>query len=188
MSEMEISMIKPSMSAKPDLDWSQVNETVLMLNLAVAHIEMSMHDGDESVDTLSDAFTSMMGNLKVMGSIVSEQEESSEKQSFMAHYQTVEQQMQSTIIAFQFYDKLSQRLSHMGHSLTALSELITDKDKLYNPNEWLCLQEKIKSKYSIEADKIMFDVLLNGGTVAQALELMKNKTQNDSEEDAVELF
>lgn len=188
MSTMESSSPQTSMSSNPDLDWSQIHETVRMLNLAVAHIEMSMRDGDESVDTLSDAFTTMMGNLKVMGSIVAQQQESESKDTFMSHYQIVEQQMQSTIIAFQFYDKLNQRLSHMSHSLSALSELISNKDKLYSPNEWKALQEKIKSRYTIESDRKMFEVLLNGATVTEALDFMKNESKDDSGEDAIELF
>jgi uncharacterized protein YukE len=185
---MESSSPQPSMSSNPDLDWSQIRETVRMLNLAVAHIEMSMRDGDESVDTLSGAFTTMMGNLKAMGSIVAQQQESESKDTFMSHYQIVEQQMQSTIVAFQFYDKLSQRLSHVSHSISALGDLISHQEKLYNPSEWKVLQEKIRSKYSIESDKKMFEALLGGATVAEALEFMKNENKDDSEDDAVELF
>lgn len=32
------------------LDWSQVRETVRMINLAVAQIEMSMNEGDDSIE------------------------------------------------------------------------------------------------------------------------------------------
>ncbi len=188
MSATECSSPQTSMSSNPDLDWSQIHETVRMLNLAVAHIEMSMRDGDESVDTLSDAFTTMMENLKVMGAIVGQQQESESKDTFTSHYQIVEQQMQSTIIAFQFYDKLSQRLAHMSHSLSALSELVANKDKLYHPNEWKVLQDEIKSRYSIESDKKMFEVLLSGATVAEALDFMKNENTGDSEDDEIELF
>ncbi len=52
-----------SSSANPDLDWSQLKETVVMLNLAIAQIKQSMHEGTSSVDTLAHSFTSLATNL-----------------------------------------------------------------------------------------------------------------------------
>jgi len=46
-----------SQSAQPDLDWSQLKETVLMINLAVSQVDQSMHEGSQSVDTLASSFT-----------------------------------------------------------------------------------------------------------------------------------
>ena len=40
---------KPSISTAPDLDWSQVRETVRMLNLAVAQIDKAMKWGKPGV-------------------------------------------------------------------------------------------------------------------------------------------
>jgi hypothetical protein len=51
----------------PDLDWSQVRETVLMLELAVGQIEAAMKEGNSSVEVLTDSFTSMAGYMRMMG-------------------------------------------------------------------------------------------------------------------------
>ena len=37
------------------------------------------------------------------------------------------ERVQQSIIAFQFYDKLVQRLAHVCHSLSALSNLVVDQ-------------------------------------------------------------
>ncbi|MDQ7073389.1 MAG: hypothetical protein Q9N32_08015 [Gammaproteobacteria bacterium] len=58
-----------SSANKPDLDWSQVRETVRMMNLAVAQIEMSMTEGDDSVETLTNAFTTMADRVQVIESL-----------------------------------------------------------------------------------------------------------------------
>ena len=55
-----------STAAKPDLDWSQVKETVLMLRLAAAQIDFSLRDGNSSVDTLTDSFTSMASSMQAI--------------------------------------------------------------------------------------------------------------------------
>lgn len=54
----------PSNAASPDLDWSQVSETVRMLNLAVAQISMAMHEGEDSVESLTRCFTNMVGHVE----------------------------------------------------------------------------------------------------------------------------
>ena len=51
----------------PDLDWSQVRETVLMLELAVGQIDAAMKEGNSSVEVLTDSFTSMAGYMRMMG-------------------------------------------------------------------------------------------------------------------------
>lgn len=44
---------RSSPSAAPDLDWSQVSETVHVLNLAVAQTSMAMHEKQDMFDALS---------------------------------------------------------------------------------------------------------------------------------------
>lgn len=58
-------------------------------------------------------------------------------------------EMQSAIMAFQFYDKLTQRLMSVSNSIESLSELVKDTQKICNPLEWHHLQDQIKSKYTM---------------------------------------
>ena len=177
--------VSPSTSHAPDLDWSQIRETILMLNLAVAQIENAMSEGDDSVNTLTNTFTSMIGDAEVIRLTSESLPEGNEKQAIQKHGTEIHNNMGAAIIAFQFYDKLNQRLSHVANSLSSLAELVNDPQQLYNPYEWKGLQEKIKSKYTIDADKKMFDALLGGATVEDALETGKANSADDSD---IEMF
>ena len=161
---------KPSLAHNPDLDWSQVRETVLMLNVAMAQISQAMRDGDDSVNTLADSFTSMTGNVEVIHAAADNLPPSAEQAVIQENCLAVSQQMQAAIIAFQFYDKLNQRLNHLTGSLAALAQLLSKPEQLYNPYAWRGLQEKIKSKYTVEADRAMFEAILHGASVEQALQ------------------
>lgn len=55
-----------SNASSPDLDWSQVRETILMLNLSIAQIEIALHDSSISVGELTDSVTSISGLLGSM--------------------------------------------------------------------------------------------------------------------------
>ena len=59
-------MNKGSSSQRPDLDWSQVRETINMLTLAVAQMEASINDGDQSVGDLSNPFTFIANNIALL--------------------------------------------------------------------------------------------------------------------------
>jgi len=178
----------PSNAQKPDLDWSQIRETIQMLNLAVAQIESAMREGDDSVNTLTDSFTSMVGGAEVIRLAGEALDDGSEKTSILNNCEDIHKKMQSTIIAFQFYDKLSQRITHVSNSLSALAGLVGDPHQLYNPFEWKGLQEKIKSKYTIETDREMFDILLGGATVEEALKITLEKSKQVNDETDIELF
>lgn len=177
---------QPSSAQMPDLDWSQVRETVLMLNLAVAQINGAMRDGDDSVSALADSFTSMMGNAEMIHAAADNLPDNPERTAIISNCEAVANQMQSTIVAFQFYDKLNQRLSHLTNSLAALAKLIDTPEELYSPYAWRGLQEKIKSKYTVDADKAMFDAILAGASVEEALQQCAQ--QPGEAEDDIELF
>ncbi len=190
MKKTEIYKKAPSNAANPDLDWSQIRETVMMLNLAVAHIEKTMRDGDDSVTALAEMFTSMMCNVQAISNATGNLPDNQEKTAIEKNCRDASDKMHTAIVAFQFYDKLAQRLSHIGYSLASLGDLITDPDKLYNPREWSGLQDLIKSKYNIDSDRKMFDAILNGATVDEALQLKikDEKNTDDEHEDNIELF
>lgn len=189
-----------STASHPDLDWSQVRETILMLTLAVAQIEMSMRDSDGSVEVLSNSFTSMVGQVKMIERTAAALPDAAgtgdAKAAIINSCATVSDMMRSAIVAFQFYDKLTQRLNHVTSSLGSLAEIINDPRRLYNPYEWLGVQEKIKSRYTMEEERLMFDSLMKGKTVKQALALyaqaIEEKKQKaaggDAGSDDIELF
>jgi len=186
---MEQSHAAPaSTAARPDLDWSQVRETVLMLNLAIAQLEVAMRDSGGSVEVLTGSFTGMYSDLMGLVEAAQGLPESPVKQSIQALGAGVSGQMQQAIIAFQFYDRLSQRLAHVSRSLEQLGAIVGDPTRLYNPAAWHALQEQIRSRYSMEDEKLMFDTLLRTGDVQQALEQYVARKQQEAGSSDVELF
>jgi len=174
----------------PDLDWSQVKETVLMLKLAAAQVEFSLKDGANSVNTLTDSFTGMAGSIKAIELCTAELFEkykvaNGDQQTVIDNCQQVAEKMQQAIVAFQFYDTLVQRMDHVVNSLSKLGDLVSDPVRLYSPHEWGALQEVIRSRYTMEKERELFDAILNGDEMVQVLEKMH---QVATSEDNIELF
>jgi len=183
---------KNSVAERPDLDWSQVRETVRMLSLSVAQIEMAMNESDDSIGALTTSFTTMVEQTQKISaaagtvSVEGNEEPVAEIQGQCAE---LANSVNHSIVAFQFYDKLTQRLDHVNHSLNALAELVSDQTRLYNPNEWMDLQGAIRGRYSMVEEQEMFDALLSGATVEEALEGCREKVNEvANSSDQIEFF
>ena len=173
-------------SNQPDLDWSQVRETVKLLTVSVTQVECNMKVGDAAVNTLTSSFTSLVEHMNAIDSLLKELEPSREKDAVLDHCMQTSEKIQESIVAFQFYDRLQQSLSHVSESLQGLSALVESPDRLYNPLEWKRFQSNIRSKYTMESEKVMFDAILAGKSIDKAIELAA--AVDDLEEDEVEFF
>lgn len=174
----------------PHLDLVQARKTVLMIELSAGQIEAAMKDSNSSVEVLTDAFTTMAGYMRMINDTIAalpdKEELGGAKTDLLGATENVSGMVRNAIIAFQFYDKLVQRLSHVTHSLASLSDLINDTSRLNSPYEWAALQEKIRSKYSMREEIEMFDAVLGGMAVKDAIE--KFMTQMKDQSDDIELF
>jgi hypothetical protein len=175
----------------PDLSWSQVRETVLMLELAAGQIEAAMRDSNSSVDVLTASFTSMAGYMSMITETVAalpDQGENGEaRQTLLGAADQVSGMVHQAIIAFQFYDKLVQRLGHVTQSLGGLSDLVGDTSRIFSPQEWADLQERIRAKYTTPDEREMFEAVMRGVPVAKAIEQYVDALKNKQSDD-IELF
>ncbi|MFD3303782.1 hypothetical protein [Alteromonas macleodii] len=166
------------------LDITELQESVLLIALATAQIEASMTEGDYSVNALIDSFKSMSSSLR---SILKEDNDNPKLEQ-------LKKDIDLSIVSFQFYDRLNQRLEHVNNSLVMLSTLVSDDAKLKDPMEWDSLKNKIRKSYSMESEHDLFKLLYDEGlSVKDALKNIKETTESSrsgasSEDDDIELF
>jgi hypothetical protein len=190
-------------SIQHQINWDELKETILLLYLSVAQIDMSMKDGDNSVNTLVDSFTSMSNSIKVIEHAANEIDGTDEsanedlhgiKETILKDSSIVAKRMQEAIIAFQFYDKLSQRLYHVSENLDELTALVTDSGRLTDKQEWLGLQDKIKSSHSMIEESELYNAIIAGAGIEDAISLVRQKIEEQlangdvEDEDEIELF
>lgn len=171
------------------LEWEHVKSTINLLTLAVSQIECTMTDGEQSVGELSKSFTYIADKLSSLVRL----SDNTDSPDIADQAAEIQSRISSSIVAFQFYDRLSQRLDHVKRDLSWLSELVSDPSQANNPAAWKKLQEDIKSNYSMEEERIMFEHIMNGATVQEALEIYHHhfdpkESSPDSDGDEVELF
>jgi len=177
-----------SRSRQPDLDWSQIRETVKLLTVSVAQVEGGMKAGDESVELLAASFTKMVDDMNAVRNILATLEPSEQREQALFHCDDAQEKIHSSIVAFQFYDRLQQCLQHVSVGLNGLSAIIEDPNRLYNPTEWAKFQEEIRGRYTMESEKIMFDAIHEGKSIEEALALAIASEKQQADADEIELF
>lgn len=175
---------------RPDLDWSQIRETILMLELLTGQIMAALRDSDSSVDVLASTFTGMAGYVHTIvettRQLPNTPEIAGQKQALGNVAEQVETMVNQAVVAFQFYDKLVQRLSHVVNGLGEVSGIVADQRKLYNPMEWADLQDRIKAKFSTAEERALFESVMSGTPMEEALETYMASLHNAANE--IELF
>lgn len=180
----------------------EVQETIMILNLSVAQIELSITDGDNSVNTLIDSFTFMSQHIEAieassrqitaLSSNVDGIEEFSA--SLLTQTSDLAIKMQQAIIAFQFYDKLSQRLDHVSHGLSGLAEIVSHEMRCKDQAEWINFKESVRKGTTMREEEELFELIFDQGMpAAKAIDVMKERMrdrlhQQEQEEDEIEFF
>lgn len=172
------------MTTEEKTNWSEVKETILMINVAVARIEHAMIEGDISFTSLSQSFVGTVNAATTITAIANQLEDSPLKDEIKANCQDITLRVSDSIVSFQFYDKLSQRMALVSKSLGSLTEILKDQTKTADHNEWKNLQDLIRSKYTLDSDQEMFDAVIKGVAIDEALKIAVKKNT----EDEVEFF
>lgn len=180
----------------------EVQETILVLNLSVAQIDLSITEGDNSVNTLIDSFTYMSQHIQQIQSASNKIAEIGNDLEGMDDHKSVllneagelSQKMQQAVIAFQFYDKLSQRLEHVSHGLSGLAEIVSHEMKVKSPEEWESFKSSVRKGTTMREEEELFELIFDRHIpVEEAIEIMKQRMRErmhaeEQAEEEVEFF
>ena len=90
-------------------------------------------------------------------------------------------------MAFQFYDKLTQRLGHVRYSLSTLALFVCDRTKSTQPEQWKRLLNTLRRLYRTEEELQIFQTIMDG-IGDEAEEPPRPQAQDEAKAGEVELF
>ncbi len=148
-----------------------------------------MSDEEKSVAKLTNSFSFIAEKVSRLTTLSDNQ---AELDKFKSEAHEIHSSIINSIVALQFYDRLSQRLDHVERDPCCLSDPVSDPGTANNPEAWDKLQSDRKSNYSVEGEKLMFEHTMNGASVSETLEIyhhhFEQAAQKDDDNDEVELF
>ncbi|MEK6748950.1 MAG: hypothetical protein AABY83_07050 [Pseudomonadota bacterium] len=149
-------------------NWTSDDETALILKLAAAQTGLSLSQASDSVNTLTANFSEMVKSIHAI-KLEAQKISTQEAQDILAHCEEFLNRVQAALVGFQFYDRMHQRLDHIAHHLENTLQVVSDKGTVNDPAAWQILKDKIKKSYNIEEDRILFEQVMQGKPVKEAV-------------------
>jgi len=175
----------------PAANWSPQQQTARMLALCEAQMEAATQDSDAAVDTLVAAFTELMNAVRDLGNMskanATDPTQSKALDDINNRCNQLSSQVAAAVMAFQFYDKLSQRLGHVRYSLSTMALFICDRSNSQRPEHWEKLLSTLGRLYRTAEEREIFD------SIAGSLSLRVDNSEEPlskemSDAGSIELF
>lgn len=167
--------------AAPLSDWTPEQQIAHMLDLCEAQMESALCESDLAVDALIKAFSGLAESAQsvstMAANLTQQQGESVDAADLGKQLKAVERQMTSAIVAFQFYDKLTQRLGHVRYSLSTLALFVCDRQQTSQRDQWRRLFTTLKRLYRTEEERQIFQMMVEGASADETRDHIHQSTQ-----------
>ncbi|MBT8127169.1 MAG: hypothetical protein HKP12_01710 [Gammaproteobacteria bacterium] len=158
---------------------TDMRELSSFLGLMIDQINLLLQESNGSVGDLIESITMMAASISKIEQQLPElnaatnnlrqyaaDEEATDRADVLVVSDTIktlcaqaETDMQKAVTAFQFYDRLSQRILHIQENLQAVSEVTRAQDKQHQAL-WQRLHDKMRSVYTLEQEQSLYYALL----------------------------
>jgi hypothetical protein len=175
--------------SKDQHGWSPEGEMARMLDLCETQMDAAVRDSDQAVDALVKAFTELVVTARSLNEISKDLAGSTKHQSLAKDLDqrsaALTHQIGAAIVAFQFYDKLTQRMGHVRYSLSTLAAFVCS-ESCRSPEHWQKLMNTLRRLYRTEEERVIFESVIEG---KPALDAAQSPSQGAVHVDtSIELF
>ena len=149
--------------------WTPEQQIARMLLLCEAQMESALSESDVAVDELIKSFKGLIEAGQALGA-------QNDNTNLAQQLDALRQQTAAAVVAFQFYDKLNQRLGHVRYSLSALAMFVCDREKAHERDQWRRLFSTLRRLYRTEEERQLFKLMVEGASAEEAREHIQQST------------
>ena len=147
--------------------WEQVGRLSGLIKVAAVQIKCTLHDLEDSTGEVSESTIGIAPFVQRIKELLDDENLATDNSSVLSaeltsHTDSINELVTRTMMAFQFADRISQRLDNVSKSLAHITRLIEDERRMNSAEEWELLKVAIKQTYTMEAEKLIFDQVLAG--------------------------
>ncbi|MDH5544646.1 MAG: hypothetical protein OEZ43_03570 [Gammaproteobacteria bacterium] len=176
-------------SAQTDSIFEQEMST--FLQLANGEIRLSMKDASGSVQMLTRTFMEMVRDVHEIKALAEEMHRNPDAKNLEKINTICDEyfnKVQESTVGFQFYDKLTQRLTHTTESIRQLQDMMQEPEQLKDTSTWKAFKEEVHRRYNTEADRRFFEAMMEGNSIKEAIRIATEGNGKTKGTDSVELF
>ncbi len=173
-------------------EWTPEQQIAHMLGLCEAQMESALAESDRAVEVLIRAFTGLSESTRALNGIADDLPPEF-RDKINARLQervgAIHQEMSQAVVAFQFYDKLTQRLGHVRYSLTSLAMFVCNRAQTSQREHWQRLFTTLRRLYRTEEERELFQLMVQGASAEDArAQAEQHAQQAVNQSGEIELF
>ena len=173
--------------------WTPEQQIAHMLQLCEAQMESALSESDIAVDALIKAFSGLADTARAFKEVTQSlppEVQRATADNLDKQVASMTRQVAAAIVAFQFYDKLSQRLGHVRYSLTSLAGFVCNRAQTRQRDQWRELFGALNRLYRTEEERQIFQMMVVGASAQDARDHIHQTTMSLRAETSgdVELF
>lgn len=149
--------------------WTPEQQIARMLLLCEAQMESALSESDVAVDELIKSFKGLIEAGQALGA-------QNDNTDLAQQLDALRKQTAAAVVAFQFYDKLTQRLGHVRYSLSALAMFVCDRERAHEREQWRRLFSTLRRLYRTEDERELFKMMVDGASAEEAREHIQQST------------
>jgi hypothetical protein len=153
--------------------WTPEQQIARMLLLCEAQMESALSESDVAMDELIKSFKGLIEAGQALGT---QHEAKGETSDLAQQLDALRKQTAAAVVAFQFYDKLTQRLGHVRYSMSALAMFVCDREKAHERDQWRRLFSTLRRLYRTEDERELFKLMVEGASAEEAREHIQQST------------
>lgn len=156
--------------------WTPEQQIARLLALCEAQMESALSESDVAVEELIKSFAGLIEAGQALGSLGDKTPADASPADLAGQLDALRKQTAAAVVAFQFYDKLTQRLGHVRYSLSALAMFVCDGAKSGEREQWRRMFSTLRRLYRTEEERELFKMMVEGASAEEAREHIQQAT------------
>lgn len=162
--------------------WSFDAEVIAFVEMAMAQISVALREAEAPVSDLGGTVADVAATGRRLDTLAAELRGQAPDASRAVGREAalLGASARRASVSMQFHDRLVQRLTHAHDALQALAGAIADRDHHAGPTEWERLRQGIRAGYSMEHERVIFDLLAGGADPDHVTDALKKLREGGS--------
>lgn len=166
----------------------QPTNQVMLLQLAAAQLSLSLEETEKPFNDLTRLFLEIVQHHNQIDELLQQKPMPDIDKLHQLHKQT-EAKVKTSVVDFQFYDRMSQRLHHILSNLQQAILVLNDIDNFQDEQQWQKIFDKIEQSYTMQEEKDLYLAIKKGEGFESAVQnLIKKTHEKEAIETDIELF
>ncbi len=166
---------------------ASTNQTML-LQLAAAQLSLSLQETEKPFNDLTSLFLEIVQHHSQIDELLNQKPKPDINKLHALHKET-EKKVKRSVIDFQFYDRMNQRLHHILGNLQKAILVLNNNEEYKDENSWSKIFESIEKSYTMREERDLYEAIRRGEGFETAVQTLISKThEKDAIASEIELF